>query len=66
MKWTKQKFKKMTKEQLQNLPIEEFHAIALKQSEFYPDLNKVCDYQTIIDSFYDFYHRKRNDELDQD
>lgn len=59
-KWIKimTKWTNLTKEEIKNLPIEEFHALALKQKEIFPDLLKICDENTILETFYRAYERK--------
>lgn len=53
------KREKLSREKIDQLSPAEFHDMAVKQTEYFPDLLKFCDQEEIIDQFYTYYKRKR-------
>jgi len=53
-KWTHLSWK-----QIHELQIEEFHQLALKQKDLFPDMLEFCDEDEIINIFYTQYKRER-------
>jgi len=51
------------KKSIESLNDVEFHELAIQQSTLFPDLLKCCKEEDVIDSFYDFYKRKRRKRL---
>lgn len=62
MEKAKEEFQKMTREQIQRLSKEEFRKLAISQVEFFPDLLEICDTSSVVDYFYEFYNRKREEQ----
>lgn len=58
--WTIEEYQSLGEEGIRKLSDQEFHSLALKQKDFFPDLLKICDEETILDTFYRAY--KRNGE----
>lgn len=51
------RFFKLTKEEIENLPIEEFDGLAKEQSAIFPDLLKITSEEEIVATFYRAYNR---------
>jgi len=52
----------MKDQNVKNLPIDKFDQLARKQSLLFPDLLNFRDEEGIIDDFYEYYERRRNEK----
>ncbi len=56
--WTLKEYQDLGMQGIKNLSKEDFHSLALKQKEFFPDMLKICDEIEILRIFYRQYERK--------
>ena len=50
-------YQSLLREQVEQLPIEEFHKLALSQSKFWPDMLNFNTEEEIVEMFYKAYNR---------
>ena len=55
----------MRNKEIQKLSDKDFHKLAKEQINLFPDLLKITDEETVIDSFYSYYSRKHRERLSE-
>lgn len=56
--YTIEEFQSLGKSGIEALPNDEFYSLALCQKYLFPDLLKITDEDTILETFYRSYNRK--------
>jgi hypothetical protein len=56
--WTIKEYQSLGMDGIQKLSDEDFHALAINQKDFFPDMLKICDEEEILRIFYRQYKRK--------